>query len=941
MNKDKLNNTKLKVQSLWGKKSDREGVFKWLPLRQHLFDTMNVSLLLWNHWLSNGQKQLIMNSITLRECKIEDELEREETAIKLIKFIGGIHDLGKAIPAFQAKENPFHNSIDLDKCLLLKLSDAGFRDLEKYNAMSREKTHHALATQAILNDFGLQDDITAILGGHHGKPVDDKTTVDTQLKSYKANYYQSEKNDSEEYIEWKNVQKELFKQILEKSKFESIDEIPCIKKPAQVILSGLLIMADWISSNESFFPLISIDDDGENLDQKKRIKEGWNKWFKTRVWEAKNIYDIKQIYKDRFSFEPRRVQEALGNIMSKCSKPGIFILEAPMGVGKTEAALIAVEQLAEMTGASGMFFGMPTQATANGIFNRINKWILNITEEYGEKHSMQLIHGKAYLNKDFDEIAQNIDYDGIDESGIIVNQWFAGKKTAILDDFTVGTVDKFLLSALKRKHLALSHLGLTKKIIVIDEVHAYDAYMSQYLNRAVRWMGAYGVSVVILSATLPTQKRKELIENYIRGSGKKIKNIEKPEKWEEINAYPLITYVDGDSIKQNSEMKMPIERKIEIIKIEDKEIKHILEDNLSEGGVAGIVVNTVKRAQEIAKELKSIFGDDVVDLLHSAFISFHRAEKEEKLIKTIGKGGKRPRKKIVVGTQVLEQSLDIDFDVMISDLAPMDLLIQRVGRLHRHKNEGRPQKTKNPKLFILGTSENFDFEEGGAYIYGKYLLIRTQYFISDTLVLPDDISQLVQKTYNQSKLMENEDIYIELSDDLKDKYKNAYKEFYFTIEEKKRRATNYILDEPKHEGNLIGWLKFEKSDIEGLAQVRDGIDSIEVIVVKKVNGGYSFVDGNKDISEKLYEKDTIKKLASQTIRLPSIFSKEYNIDETIKFLEKYNRINLASWQEQSWLKGSLGIILDEEMKFYINDWELKYCQEYGLTYKRMVNDEKI
>ena len=182
-----------------------------------------------------------------------------------------------------------------------------------------------------------------------------------------------------------------------------------------------------------------------------------------------------------------------------------------------------------------MFFGLPTQATSNGIFSRVREWLDHIE---GEK-SIRLIHGKAQLNDEFSSLPKSRNIHGGDEVG--VNEWFAGRKVSILDDFTVGTVDQILLAALKQKHLMLRHLGLSNKVVVIDEVHAYDAYMSVFLYRALRWLGAYKVPVVILSATLPISKRNALLEAYMIGAELGYDRLPKPEGFEINEAYPLLT----------------------------------------------------------------------------------------------------------------------------------------------------------------------------------------------------------------------------------------------------------------------------------------------------------------------------------------------------------------------------------------------------------------
>lgn len=914
----------------WAKKSDDGSLFKWLQLEQHLIDTMNVIGLLWEHWLSDSQRKLLINSAIPID---------EEGTKNLIKFIGGSHDIGKLTPAFQLKKTSYKNTEDLDKILLEKIIAEGFAD-EDPGLTAMEQSHHSVASQTLLNNFGVKEDIASIAGGHHGKPVDDSSIIKKQLSSYSANYFIKEKSNDPIHIKWNNAQEELFKWILKRSGFSSVEELPIISQPGQVVIEGLLIMADWIASNENYFPLLDIQDSGENINQQKRLEYGWKKWFGTRPTPLLEEREVNDYFNERFGFQPRELQYKLVDIIQKSEDPGIFIVEAPMGVGKTEAALAAVEYLSSKTGNSGLFFGLPTQATSDGIFPRINSWLQGISLSVGEKQSLQLIHGKAALNSEFAELSRHIDQDGDMDSGVIVNQWFTGKKTAILDDYVVGTVDHFLLAALKQKHLALRHMGLSKKVVVIDEVHAYDAYMSQYLNRAVHWMGSYKVPVIILSATLPSKKRVELIESYLNGDGKYTIEVNQPKGWEETVAYPLITYIDNESIMQIHDFQPQEDKTIQIKKIQDDDILAILQDKLSEGGVAGIIVNTVKRAQQLYSELAAAFGEDLIEVLHSGFIATDRIDKEKHLLNMIGKDAERPFKEIIIGTQVIEQSLDINFDLLITDLAPMDLIIQRIGRLHRHPLSDRPKKLKEPVVYIVGTSDNFEFEEGSGFVYGKYLLIRTQYYLLDKINLPSHISPLVQKVYGE------EDIFIE-DDELKEIYINEKQKFYRLIDKKKNKAESYLLDEMNYYGrevSLIGWLKNDirnSSEEKGFAQVRDSQESIEVIVVKKYGSGYGFVKESEDICNKIHEFAISKKLAAQTLKLPRVLCMPCNIDKTIEELEEYNNKKLPEWQKEPWLKGSLGIILDDGNNFELLDYNLHYDEKLGLTYERVVEDGEI
>ncbi len=915
----------------WAKKREKNSLPYWLPLSIHLEDTRGIAGVLWEQWLGDGQRNLIENSL-------DDDSKGKGK--NLIQFLAAVHDIGKATPAFQKKEG-YDNSKDLNFALLEKLEQAGFNGINELVLASSKHSPHNIAGQFLLFTYGVNSDISTIIGGHHGKPVDTENDYKKQF-AYKANYFQSENRESYIYKKWEKSQRDIFNWALETSGFEKVEDLPRIKQPAQVILSGLLIMSDWIASNEDYFPLFPINE--EDFIQKNRLEIGFSKWKKSNIWDAEYVSDFKNLYKKRFGFKPRNVQSILSEVIDKTENPGIFILEAPMGVGKTEAALIASEQLAYKTGRNGIFFGLPTQATSDGIFPRINTWLKCISEDLGERVQLRLSHGKAHLNKDFNSLARGINIDDSREEGVIVNEWFSARKKTALDDFVVGTVDQFLMVALKQKHLALRHLGFSKKVVIIDEVHAYDAYMSQYLLEAIKWMGAYNVPVVILSATLPAEKRIDLLKNYMLGIGKKWKRDERIKRDKDLktDAYPLITYNDGYEVYQIRQFEKIKDKNIKILKLDETNLVNTVNEMISDGGIIGIIVNTVKKAQDIAIEFSKIFGKDMVELLHSSFISTSRIEKEKNLLKMIGKDANRPNQKIIIGTQVIEQSLDIDFDVMISDLCPMDLLIQRIGRLHRHDKTERPKQHEEPVFYILGTNDDFEFEKGSSFVYGDYLLARTQHFLPESINLPSDISQLVQKVYGFD--LKSKEDGLNLDDSLKEKY-NTYKDSYKAlITRKESKAKNYKISDPVlkkrsyAEDNLIGWIQNpspNQSEEKAYAQVRDITDTIEVIALKKVEDGYGLFPQNLNICGKIDDKDVARNIAKNTLRLPNILTRPYNIDKTIEILEKYNHRYLGDWQSSSWLKGCLGIIFDENNEFTIGDIKIIYSEDYGVKVERM------
>lgn len=921
-----MENTDKLINSLWAKKEESNARYLWLPLMIHLEDTMNVSRWLFANWLSDSQRELCSQG--LRGCGNREDVT-VDLACDLAAFLGGIHDIGKATPAFQTKKG-FNNSQELDDELVCKLEMAGFSGISSVELPDLNCSHHSLAGEYLLKKYGVKDDIGSIVGGHHGKPVDGLTDVIDQ-GAYTGNYFQSNDSNSLIYSRWSNVQNGIFEWALRESGFSDKGDLPEISQPVQVIYEGLLIMVDWIASNSDYFPLIGIDEE-RSLDPESRFQNGMGRWTKDSPIQMGSCPEENQMFNDRFGFDPREFQEIVYETVESIEKPGIMILEAPMGLGKTEAALAAAELLMVKTGSSGLFFGLPTQATSSSMFTRVESWLEKLTEYYGTPQSLRLSHGKAALNDDMNRLrnpASQINTDESDDENVFVNEWFSGRKKAMLDDFVVGTVDGFLLSALKQKHLALRHLGLSKKVIIIDEVHAYDTYMQQYLEEALRWMGAYGTPVILVSATLPPEKRESLIRSYLGDEGDIVLSEDtKKIMWSAEN-YPLITYSDGEKIRAWADFSETEDKQIEVRRLDEEELPDTISDLLNDGGVLGIIVNTVKRAQELGRKCKSRFGNDAVEILHSSFIATDRVDKESNLVKMIGKDGVRPEKKIIIGTQVIEQSLDIDFDVMITDLCPVDLLLQRVGRLHRHEI-ARPERLEKPTLYVMGTSKVFGFDRGSEIVYGKYYLIRTQQYLPDIIRIPSDIPNLIQKVYG--------DFQLNLNSEQETVYGDSKIKKDAEMIKKTDKAMTYRLKDPKEgirprRNNLIGWLKNpDHSDTEetAVAQVRDIAETIEVIAVKRIGKGYGTFQDNEDVSSEISKSEIAKEISRHTIRIPGYVTRGIGISNTIEWLEKYNKDHLWEWQSQSWLKGELGIIFDESGEFKLNGKCLKYDNEYGL-----------
>lgn len=908
----------IRAKSIWAKKRSIDGEMEWLPLLVHLTDTANISKMLFNHWLSERQREIL--AIGSDESK----------TLQLVQFIGFEHDIGKATANFEVKQ-----SYDLDKTLddilIEKLIRAGFDGLNSDELSSPKASPHAKAGEALLERFGVSKSIGAIIGGHHGRPLSHSPSEDIQ--AHASNYWQSDDNLKVQQ-RWQSVQKEIFEYGLHFAGFQQVADLPEITKPQAVLLEGLLIMSDWLASSEyldddptkPLFPLLSLCQGFDDVDLNLRYQMAWIQWQQNDEWVTDRVSLSPDPYKVRWGFSARPVQKAVSKAVDAANDPGMLIIEAPMGMGKTEIALLAAEQLAYKSQETGLFFGLPTQATANAMFDRVDAWLKGMAQRSETSYSIKLMHSKAEFNESYQQIPSANQVG--DEPPVVINRWFGGKKS-ILDEFTIGTIDNLLQLDLKQKHLALKHLGLSKKVVVIDEVHAYDAFMDQHLYRALEWLGAYHVPVVVLSATLPKTKRNQLLDSYFHGKyGKSMARMadftQVPADWEESEAYPLVSILDGKQLQQLTEFEgqsdqIPLQVKVGKMGSDEDELVSQVLHAIEKGGVAGVIVNTIDRAQKLAAKFS---GQVDMLVLHSAFISADRFKLEKKLEQAIGKNARRPDRLVVIGTQVLEQSLDIDFDVLFTDIAPIDLLLQRAGRLHRHAIS-RPVGLTAPRLVVAGIDGPCHYQDGSVAVYGQYLLMKTEAVLPQSINLPDDISRLVQQVYDLRRDPPLEGI------------DQAKAEFVKQVDQEEQKAKVFRIASPfsKSQKTLHGWLDNDMpvvDKIEGRAEaaVRDIDESIEAILLRHSIDADYLLDGTEIEPQKF--PSMAKTIAQQTIRLPRVFS--YKIDDTIKALEKQTARLYPAWQQNKWLRGAVAVPLNDELEGELMGYGLKYSDRDGLTW---------
>lgn len=869
-------------------KSDAEQ--KWLPLWMHATDTANV-----------------MNEIIhLRYSSLSELCEMSFGDFKRAAvLLAYLHDIGKITPLFQLqiiKSLPGRRSL---------FEHYGIRNIPE-NMSDKDRTHHTKAGEAILLDFGFPKGFSSIVGAHHGMPAEE---LRDHIRKYPEHFFGA----PSDYGLWNALYKEWVDFSLDRAGFGDVSEIPALCKRAQVLLSALLIMADWLSSNQANFDLL--DEDAilsEDEYPINRLHNALQKLDLPESWEAEQAWISDADFKERFGFFMNAIQKDVVEAAENCAKPGLFLLEAPMGTGKTEAALAAAELFAAKCKKTGLFFGLPTQATANGIFERVVQWAQLQSCDF--VHSINLAHGNAEFQPVFSELKNGgmvqTDYDG--ESGLVVNSFFSGSKTSLLPDFVVATVDRLLMAALKKKHIMLLHLGLSQKVVIVDECHCYDAYMNQYLDTVLAWLHEYQVPVILLSATLPSDRRKELAAAYLN-NGSVISKL--PEV-----RYPRLTYTDGDKVYTKALQNEDTCKTADIIWGDEADAVEEIAKAVQAGACAGIVCNTVLKAQHLAEAIRNVDGAKVI-LYHAQFIIPDRMEREEALKGSIGKKSTEEMRRgvVIVGTQVLEQSLDIDFDILITDLCPMDLLLQRIGRLQRHFRPYRPRGYEKGKCMVLKPEESDNSSER---IYTKWLLLRTQKLLPSRIVLPDDIDPLVRETYRDVEPESEEE-------------EAALEEYRDLLKGKRQRANGFLMALPresKRGNDLHHWLHNSVGDHidSALATVRDGVFSLEVLVLVQYTDGMLGMlpwqkGGGKYCRDICPTEDDCKRIAQQKLHLPARLC--YHIDRTVRELEEMDRY-LTGFQKSRWLKGQLVLLLDESFGAKLCGIRVTYSRDGGLAYTK-------
>lgn len=756
------NHQDISIFRYWGKADPNySGEWKWHPLVYHSLDVAAVAAV-------------------LLDCRVYDSgpLARDLGVSKkeiraLFLFFIALHDLGKFSRAFQLLRPDLSNVIDAQNIRLFKPYS------ERHDTLGWAVWEHVRKHSGLLDPtHPLWEHWLKSAVGHHGKPP--KEHVYTALDA--NDYFLS--SDIEAACKFSQAMAELFTlkemnlPIPNKAQREVI-------KPYTWQLAGLTMIADWLGSNQNVFKY--------HIEQMPL----------TEYWERIALPRAQQVVKDSgllpnaaapvsapkalfdYITEPTPLQ-SYAHEVQLLEGPQLFLLEDVTGAGKTEAALILVNRLMAAGRGQGTYIALPTMATANQMYERVGKAYRKLFAK-SAKPSLVLAHSARNLISDFTNSILPVSdketnaYDPEDMSGdddpasTQCAAWLAdNNKKSLLADVGVGTLDQALMAVLPVKHQALRLFGLSRKVLVVDEAHAYDPYMSHLLERVLHFHARQGGSAIVLTATLPSGLRAKFARAFQKG----LRPAQEPELLDSDKRYPLVTQISADAVHiKHCDTRTRLKRNVAIAWAHNMEIViKLICCTASDGKAVCWIRNTVTEARDAYQELKDIIPNDKLHLFHARFPMGRRLEIEDMVVDMYGKKSNAQQREgqVLIATQVVEQSLDIDFDVLISDLAPVDLLIQRAGRLHRHARHHNGDLSANeedhrapPVLHILAPQPNEKPDadwysalfKQGKYVYpnvGQLWLTQKALLNAKAIVTPGSVGEpsavrtLVEAVYGEN-----------------------------------------------------------------------------------------------------------------------------------------------------------------------------------------------
>lgn len=752
-------------------------------LIDHLLDTAAVALLLWDRYLAANQRAVICSGLG----RVDGERAR-----RLVAFWAGLHDIGKLTPSFQRCDEQGWRSLapnlraDAGRAAKVYHDVAGLRSVPKVLSglgydFGEEGVYDGSAGWAVAQ----------MIGGHHGL----FHTADLDTECVGAHTFDGFGGTS--WDEARVAHAAVVHEVL------GSPAPPGRVEPATaVLITGIIILADWLVSQEHFLQaqvVSGIHDPAQHFDA---VFDVGVRLLAEAGLDASGFAWKPLDFSAHFGIDqPNALQGAALELLPGAIRgPGIFVATMLMGDGKTELALSVQYLMAQAAGCDGFFLALPTMATSDQMYVRARGYTERATTGPA---AVSLAHSMAWLNPAYAPDPANAGLPSLDaEAGVsgrtAAVEWLFGSKRPLLARVSTGTIDQALAAVLPMRHNALRLLALSGRTLIVDEAHAYDPYMQVLLERLLTWLGSYGTSVVMLSATLPGSTVDRLVRAYLRGAGWKRSNRRDPARqlpaepyrltypgWVHVDATTAQVVAEPESaVREQHARSRRTELALEVRRVRHApwdrartaragerlaEVEKVLEPLLADGGTAAIVCTTVDQAQETYEYLRhGAFRERPVEelvLLHARYPADERERRTKAIVTALGRTGPRPERLVVVSTSLVEQSLDLDVDLLISDLAPISLLLQRAGRCWRHELYWKAPEHMRPRerpawcqegpclvtLVPVGRDQAFRVPETWGSVYHPYLLTATARLLDElgdtTVVLPDRVQDLVEKVY--------------------------------------------------------------------------------------------------------------------------------------------------------------------------------------------------
>ena len=683
-----------------------------------------------------------------------------------IGFFLAVHDLGKFSSAFQQLRKDLSPAQDREYFYSIRHDTLGHIAWRRLFAEDGQLIERLAAWPDGEDPIELIDTWVQCVTGHHGQPP--------RLQSAPISDHFS-REDQDAMRAWVETASDLFLAKPAKPIAAPLETLEKHEANFSWYLAGLCTLADWLGSNRDYFPYCTESlTAGQYLEehalpnaQRAMADSGLLPVDTADFLGPKNLFD--------FLTEPTPLQKACLELPLD-SGPKLHILEDVTGAGKTEAAFILLARMMAANQAEGAYIALPTMATANAMYSRTASVYRKLYRRDQSAPSLVLAHGGRRLDRDFQsslihpgQLPDEGEYErGEFDAEARCNAWLAdNNKKALLAQIGVGTIDQALLGVLQSRHQSMRLLGLIGKVLIVDEVHASDDYMHTLLRELLSLHERAGGSAILLSATLPAKMRDELIRAF-GGLADELPCT--PENLE----YPLLTTVSPAKPPEYRPVgtRDSVRRTLEDALFHDvaPTIQWVIEQAQA-GRCIAWIRNTVNDSIDAWQQLAAKLGEDRVTLFHARFAMGDRLDIEQDVVSAFGPNStaKTRAGRVVVATQVIEQSLDLDFDEMISDLAPIDLLIQRAGRLKRHlrdragnRLDGRHADQRPPPCLRLLTprpDEECDSRwisrllPGTGAVYpdhGRLWLTAKEISARGTIRIPEDLRGLIESVYGEA-----------------------------------------------------------------------------------------------------------------------------------------------------------------------------------------------